>query len=728
MLAITGALAAAKRKISRTPVRWLSYCVVLLCCLGAPWARALGLGDLRVQSNLGQPLRASIPILGEQAEALLQVCVKARLVNLDGALISPLRVSLGHEAGLPALLLSSHLNIDEPALTVQLEVTCENQISRNYPVLLDPLESTSPARTATAPGSSSSSAASSPSSSSAASSATSSSSPSRVSSKSSSKSALSSSRQAANSDVGAGLTRRLSRESKRRARNVLKLEASDLSGALLLGPQTNSAPTGTSDDRRLPLQLSRRLRNDTSSVASAAQEAFSDTVRQQQNQAVFFELGRAELKLMQKQILAMEAELAQLKRTAPAAAVPTPEAATSAAAVPTPEAVTPAAAEPTSEAAVPTPTAAAAVLPVINAPAASSNRVDNRTQQWLLGLAVLLLLCLLAIAWLLWRLLQLRSSQARLSLTSVTVAPQSVIGHIEPSLELAENSLGNEPIPEATAPIAASAKTPAGKGKGKDKSARKALSSAHGTSPVSAFEAVEPVLAPDADEASFDFALAEQTQAEPGKSVKLEKNDPLDTADTADIADIADGTPLLPPLHFRNAIDYATSTEMPKVEELNDVMYEAEFWISLNKIDNAIRLLEQYTISDQGSSPLPWLLLFDLYHRTEQNEQYISLQRQFQRFFNGKIPDWDDYDNAQQSIGLEAMGTLMARVEVLWHTDEIIPFLESLLLDDRDGTREGFELGVYRDILFLCDLAKDVRRSNGTQAQRASELDLVPLE
>jgi hypothetical protein len=156
-------------------------------------------------------------------------------------------------------------------------------------------------------------------------------------------------------------------------------------------------------------------------------------------------------------------------------------------------------------------------------------------------------------------------------------------------------------------------------------------------------------------------------------------------------------------------------------------MYEAEFWMSLNKIENAIRLLEQYTISDHGTSPLPWLFLFDLYYKTGENEQYISLQRQFQRIFNGRIPDWEDYDQAQQSIGLEAMGSLMARVETLWSTDEVIPFLESLLMDDRDGTREGFELGVYRDILFLCDLAKEVRKSDSLE-KLSSVFNLEPME
>jgi pilus assembly protein FimV len=680
-LAITGASAGAKRKICRTRVRWLGYCVLWVCYFAVPWAHALGLGDLRLHSNLGQPLRASVLILGEQTEPLLQVCVKARLVNLEGALIAHLRVSVGYEAGLPALLLTSHANIEEPVLTIQLEMVCESQINRNYQVLLDPSESPAAAIAQTAV-----------------------STPSTVppaSTSATSKSSARSASLAARADTGPGLTRRLSRESQRRARNVLKLEAGDSSDSLLLGPHANPAPP-TTNEGRLPLQLSRRLRNDTSSVGSAAQEVFSETVRQQQNQAVFLALGRAELNLMKQQILAMEAELVQLKQAAPPAAAPPsvdhPSAGRS-------DPVS-ALASPDSPDSPDLPEVPAAEPAVINAPILK--QVDNRIGQWLLGLAVLLLICLSAIVWLLWRLLQLRSAQAFGS------APQSVAGPIGPASRFAPGTVGDEPKIDAKVSPPAKARNPARTGKRAPEAVAKphappVFTPGFGPGVAPSLEPLVPVVAPDTNEMNFDFGLVGQTRAEPslpGPSGKQSKSDKLEADD---------GTPLHSPLHSRNSMDYITPSEMPKVEELNDVMYEAEFWISLNKIGNAIRLLEQYTISDQGSSPLPWLLLFDLYRKTGQIEQYMSLQRQFQRFFNGKIPDWEDYDRAQSSIGLDTMGSLMARIEVLWHTDEIIPFIESLLLDDRDGTREGFELGVYRDILFLCDLAKEMRRSNSGQ-------------
>jgi hypothetical protein len=37
-----------------------------------------------------------------------------------------------------------------------------------------------------------------------------------------------------------------------------------------------------------------------------------------------------------------------------------------------------------------------------------------------------------------------------------------------------------------------------------------------------------------------------------------------------------------------------------------------------------------------------------------------------------------------------------------------LPFLESLLVDDRDGKRMGFELPVYRDILLLISVANEL--------------------
>ena len=47
----------------------------------------------------------------------------------------------------------------------------------------------------------------------------------------------------------------------------------------------------------------------------------------------------------------------------------------------------------------------------------------------------------------------------------------------------------------------------------------------------------------------------------------------------------------------------------------------------------------------------------------------------------------------------------------LWPTDQIVPYLESLLIDDRDGNRVGFDLPVYREIMFLIGIAYELQSS-----------------
>lgn len=218
----------------------------------------------------------------------------------------------------------------------------------------------------------------------------------------------------------------------------------------------------------------------------------------------------------------------------------------------------------------------------------------------------------------------------------------------------------------------------------------------HVVNPAAAQEEIEPLI-------EFDFGDDLPNKSGP----ELE---PLPWEAPAGERDISGAAGVRPPGRGPRPLDYATDTEIPKVEEFTDVMYEAEFWVSLGKPDNAISILEHYTLSETSHSPMPWLFLFDLYRKTDANDQYGSLQYQFQRYFNAKIPDWDDYDTALHSMGLEQMGVLMARVEALWGGAEVVPFLESLLMDDRDGTRQGFELGVYRDILFLLDLAREIKK------------------
>lgn len=151
-----------------------------------------------------------------------------------------------------------------------------------------------------------------------------------------------------------------------------------------------------------------------------------------------------------------------------------------------------------------------------------------------------------------------------------------------------------------------------------------------------------------------------------------------------------------------------------KVEEISDVTQEAEFWISLNNPKRAIEILEPYTEDIHPDSPVPWLYLLDLYREVGEQEKYNGLRERFTRLFNARIPLYGDPELASQT--LEDFPHLLERICTLWSSGDIIPFLQSLLIDDREGARAGFDLPLYRDILLLLGIALEKKRLNQLEA------------
>jgi pilus assembly protein FimV len=140
------------------------------------------------------------------------------------------------------------------------------------------------------------------------------------------------------------------------------------------------------------------------------------------------------------------------------------------------------------------------------------------------------------------------------------------------------------------------------------------------------------------------------------------------------------------------------------VTELSQVTEEAQVYADLGRNDQAIELLRHHIDTQSGdrASPAPWLMIFELYRRTNNRVGYNELAPQFRLLFNGRVPDWDNYGHELAlDDGLEAFPHLIARIERDWGTGEARKFLEELLYDNRGGSRLGFSLAAYRDILLL---------------------------
>lgn len=165
---------------------------------------------------------------------------------------------------------------------------------------------------------------------------------------------------------------------------------------------------------------------------------------------------------------------------------------------------------------------------------------------------------------------------------------------------------------------------------------------------------------------------------------------------------------------------FSTRGSSVNVEEISDVTQEAEFWMSVNDPQRAIEILEPQANIEHPDSPVPWLYLLDLYRVVKNKEKYDNLRERFIIFFNANIPAFETelaHDGVRQ---LEDLTHVTERICGMWNGNEIIPFLQSLLIDDRDGKRMGFELPVYRDILLLISIAHELERMKALEGGDSS--------
>jgi hypothetical protein len=148
--------------------------------------------------------------------------------------------------------------------------------------------------------------------------------------------------------------------------------------------------------------------------------------------------------------------------------------------------------------------------------------------------------------------------------------------------------------------------------------------------------------------------------------------------------------------------------DMIKVEEISDTLQEVEFWMLLNDRSRALEILEPLGKVEKPDSPAPWLYLLDTYADMGDQAKYEALRERCERIFNVRIAKWEDKDIVVSSRGLEEFPHLMEQICKRWKGNQVVKFLENLLVDDRDGARAGFELPAYRDLMLLISLAKDI--------------------
>ena len=164
-------------------------------------------------------------------------------------------------------------------------------------------------------------------------------------------------------------------------------------------------------------------------------------------------------------------------------------------------------------------------------------------------------------------------------------------------------------------------------------------------------------------------------------------------------------SPLLPASSFRlGALQPAPARDL-SIEELIDLEQQAEFFIVLGQDEAAIDLLVEHIRSTGGVSPLPYLKLLEVYRRQGAREGYERTRVRFNQRFNAYAPDWAA--DPAQGRSLEGYPEVLPRLIQVWPKPlDAMAELEAMLFRKTDG--ELFDLPAYRELLFLYALARDL--------------------
>lgn len=635
-----------------TELRWIALVSLAAWDLSG---HAAGLGAIHVQSGLGQPLHASVSLLGEDAADLETHCIKVRIESTDGAFIETAQIGLAR--GNPATLqIASRQNINEPALSIQASIGCNTTVARNYQILLDPVvvvpavvevqqakPTSKPAATAprnlrnelppvtAQPMPAAEPAAPAP--------------KKRRAAKAEKKEAKQELMpaparapvvisQAAPMPPKAADVPPPREKVKKAARNVLRLSGEDL-------------PAGSqSIDPKLKLADSLSI-----TVTEADPQKLAEV---RAAQAEFAALMRGEniVQSSEQRVAAINSELQTLKAQ-------------------------------TEKLKQQRQADQAALLAL---------KSESFSQNWIAGLGILLAVCLGAIVWLLWRFYALRkaasnstwdknvaalktgSGDSRSFDTSTGLGDSVFNTAVFGETQFGENHFGDTvPIETDCDKITKSIEN---------------LPTIIDFNPASEFLFEEPAPAQGSRATQADkFSLDAGLQDKSGESMQWP------------------GAPEPIDLYAQIGVQRSGNELALKAEEIADVMQLAELWVSLNDPKRAIQILEPLSDVERPASPAPWIYLLDLYRMTGNREKYEYVKTRFERVFNAKILAWDD--DSKVSRTLEDYPHIVEAIRGRWDGLEIVPYLEGLLLNSRDGARDGFDLSVYRDIIRLISLASE---------------------
>ncbi len=159
-------------------------------------------------------------------------------------------------------------------------------------------------------------------------------------------------------------------------------------------------------------------------------------------------------------------------------------------------------------------------------------------------------------------------------------------------------------------------------------------------------------------------------------------------------------------LDSESAAIFPLSLSAYGTEVNEDVLDQAEVYVAHGHASLAIHLLQEHVRAAPTESPVPWLLLLDLLTREGPESEYRATCLACKKYYNINLTAAPALPLMPGGASLEAYPHVIAQLHTLWGTREVVAFLADLVYDRRDGTRQGFDPGAYREIMLLRAMAE----------------------
>lgn len=161
----------------------------------------------------------------------------------------------------------------------------------------------------------------------------------------------------------------------------------------------------------------------------------------------------------------------------------------------------------------------------------------------------------------------------------------------------------------------------------------------------------------------------------------------------------------------------------------NPVMELAEIMLSFGRVKGAAQALKEYIDQNPKEALQPWVKLLEVYRLADMKDEFEALAKSLNENFNVELLHWSDMPKADEPgavdfvlelvpqevdvvpaasrpQSIEAMPHICERIQACWGTPQCLEYIQSLLRDNRGGSRQGFPLLVVDELLFLSELLR----------------------